>query len=201
MRSPRCRSTSSHPPRSRWRPRASSSSRARRPRSKARCYRKGTFNEPVTVKLTGLPAGLNAQAVTVAAGASDFAVKIVADAKAAASTADVAPHFGLPGEQERLSHHAIAAFRESLAGQVNTDVIIIQFQDQMYEFLVLDRPNNRPGPGFDRDVPGFPPPATIRKTPRRRPQPSRRASCETWRQSWCGTASPVITPRNQRANM
>ncbi len=55
---------------------------------KGKVLRKGAFNEPVTVKLTGLPAGLNAPAVTVAAGASDFAVKIVADAKAAASTAE-----------------------------------------------------------------------------------------------------------------
>ena len=55
---------------------------------KGKVVRKGAFNEPVTVKLTGLPAGLNAQSVTVAAGTSDFAVKIVADAKAAPSTAD-----------------------------------------------------------------------------------------------------------------
>ena len=46
--------------------------------------RKGPFKEPVTVKVNGLPAGLKADPVTVAAGAADFAVKVVADAKAAA---------------------------------------------------------------------------------------------------------------------
>jgi hypothetical protein len=55
---------------------------------KGKVHRKGPFNEPVTVRLTGLPAGLNTQSVTVAAGASDFTVKISADSKAASSTAD-----------------------------------------------------------------------------------------------------------------
>ncbi len=54
---------------------------------KGRIVRKGTFNEPVTVRINGLPAGLKAEPATVAAGASDFAVKIVADAKAAPVTA------------------------------------------------------------------------------------------------------------------
>ena len=54
---------------------------------KGKIVRKGTFNEPVTVTINGLPAGLKADPVTVAAGSSDFAVKIVADAKAAAATA------------------------------------------------------------------------------------------------------------------
>ena len=41
----------------------------------------------MTVKINGLPAGLKAEPVTVPAGASDFAVKIVADAKAAPASA------------------------------------------------------------------------------------------------------------------
>ena len=36
---------------------------------KGKIVRKGTFKEPVTVKLNGLPAGLKADPVTVAAGA------------------------------------------------------------------------------------------------------------------------------------
>jgi hypothetical protein len=54
---------------------------------KGRVVRKGTFNEPVTVRFNGLPAGLKADPATVAAGSSDFVVKIVADPKAAAATA------------------------------------------------------------------------------------------------------------------
>ncbi len=54
---------------------------------KGRIVRKGTFNEPVTVRLNGLPAGLKAEPATVAAGASEFVVKVVADAKAAPATA------------------------------------------------------------------------------------------------------------------
>ena len=48
--------------------------------------RKGTFHEPVTVRVNGLPAGLKAEPVTVPAGASSFAVKIVAEPKAAAGS-------------------------------------------------------------------------------------------------------------------
>ena len=84
-----------------------------------------------------MPAGLNAQAVTVAAGASDFAVKIVADAKAACEHGRRATDFGLPGEQERLSHLAIAPFRQSLTGQVNVAVITAQIEDQMTNLLFL----------------------------------------------------------------
>ena len=54
---------------------------------KGRIARKGTFNEPVTVRINGLPGGLKAEPTTVAAGSSDFVVKIVADAKAAAAAA------------------------------------------------------------------------------------------------------------------
>ncbi len=54
---------------------------------KGRVVRKGTFNEPVTVRVNGLPAGLKADPVTVAPGASSFAVKIVADAKAKPTSA------------------------------------------------------------------------------------------------------------------
>jgi hypothetical protein len=54
---------------------------------KGRIVRKGTFNEPVTVRIIGLPAGLKAEPATVAAGATDFAVKVVADAKAAPTAA------------------------------------------------------------------------------------------------------------------
>jgi len=54
---------------------------------KGKVERKGAFNEPVTVRLNGLPAGLKAEAVIVAPGASDFIMKIIADAKAAAGSA------------------------------------------------------------------------------------------------------------------
>jgi len=54
---------------------------------KGKIVRKGTFDGPVTVKINGLPAGLKADAVTVAGGASSFVVKVVADAKAAATSA------------------------------------------------------------------------------------------------------------------
>jgi hypothetical protein len=54
---------------------------------KGQIVRKGTFNEPVTVRVNGLPAGLKAEPATVAAGASDFVVKILAEAKAAPTSA------------------------------------------------------------------------------------------------------------------
>jgi hypothetical protein len=62
---------------------------------KGKVTRKGAFNEAVTVKLNGLPAGLKAEPVTVAADASEFTVKITADEKAAAasSSASVALAF------------------------------------------------------------------------------------------------------------
>jgi hypothetical protein len=55
---------------------------------KGRIVRKGSFNAPVTVKINGLPAGLNAEAVTVAGADSNFALKVIAEAKAAVATAD-----------------------------------------------------------------------------------------------------------------
>ena len=62
---------------------------------KGKVVRKGTFNEPVNVKINGLPAGLKADPVTVPPGQSDFIVKVVADPKAAptAATAQVALAF------------------------------------------------------------------------------------------------------------
>ncbi len=62
---------------------------------KGKVERKAPFKEPVTVKVTGLPAGLKADPVTVAPSESDFTLKIVADPKAAAAsaTAGVAPGF------------------------------------------------------------------------------------------------------------
>ncbi len=55
---------------------------------KGKIVRKGSFDAPVTVKINGLPAGLKAEAVTVAAKDSSFIVKVIADPKAAAATAD-----------------------------------------------------------------------------------------------------------------
>jgi hypothetical protein len=53
---------------------------------KGKVERKGPFNEPVTVRLNGLPAGLKAEAIVVPPGAAGFVMKIVADAKAAAGS-------------------------------------------------------------------------------------------------------------------
>ena len=50
--------------------------------------RKGGYDGAVTVKINGLPAGLKADPVTVAGKESSFAVKIVADAKAAVTSAE-----------------------------------------------------------------------------------------------------------------
>jgi hypothetical protein len=55
---------------------------------KGTIVRKGAFKEPVTVRVNGLPAGLKAEPVTVAPKATDFVVKVVADPKAAASSAN-----------------------------------------------------------------------------------------------------------------
>ena len=54
---------------------------------KGKVVRKGPFKDPVTIKVNGLPNGLKADNVTVAPDASEFTVKLVADAKAAAATA------------------------------------------------------------------------------------------------------------------
>jgi hypothetical protein len=50
--------------------------------------RRGGYNSPGTIKLNGLPAGLKADPVALAAGASEFTIKITADAKAAAASAN-----------------------------------------------------------------------------------------------------------------
>jgi len=48
--------------------------------------RKAPFNEPVILRVEGLPAGLKADPVTVAPDKSDFILKLVADSKAPAAT-------------------------------------------------------------------------------------------------------------------
>jgi hypothetical protein len=62
---------------------------------KGKVVRKGAFKDPVVIKLEGLPAGLKADPVTVAPDKADFAIKVIADAKAAATTASarVTPAF------------------------------------------------------------------------------------------------------------
>jgi hypothetical protein len=55
---------------------------------KGKIVRKGSFDAPVTVKINGLPAGLKADAVTVAGKESSFAIKVIAEAKAAVASAD-----------------------------------------------------------------------------------------------------------------
>jgi hypothetical protein len=54
---------------------------------KGKVARRGAFNEPATVKIDTLPAGLKADPVTVPPGQSDFTLKILADAKAAPAQA------------------------------------------------------------------------------------------------------------------
>ncbi len=62
---------------------------------KGKVERKAPFTEAVTIKVTGLPAGLKADPVTVAPTDSDFTLKIVADPKAApaSAAAGVVPGF------------------------------------------------------------------------------------------------------------
>jgi hypothetical protein len=55
---------------------------------KGKITRKGAFDAPVTVKINGLPAGLKADPVTVAGKDSNFVIKVIAEAKAPAATAD-----------------------------------------------------------------------------------------------------------------
>jgi hypothetical protein len=54
---------------------------------KGKVTRRAGFKEPVTVKLSGLPAGTKADSVTVAPDSSEFTVKLVAEEKASAATA------------------------------------------------------------------------------------------------------------------
>jgi hypothetical protein len=62
---------------------------------KGKVVRKGTFKEPLTIKLSGLPAGLKVEPVAVAADQSEFTARIVAEptAAAASASANVAPAF------------------------------------------------------------------------------------------------------------
>jgi hypothetical protein len=62
---------------------------------KGKVVRRGGFKEPVALKVNGLPAGVKAEPVTVAADASEFTLKLSADEKAAAgsATANVATAF------------------------------------------------------------------------------------------------------------
>ena len=55
---------------------------------KGKVVRRGGFREAVVVKVTGLPAGLKCDPVTVAADASEFSLAISAEEKAAAATAN-----------------------------------------------------------------------------------------------------------------
>ena len=55
---------------------------------KGKINRKGSFDAPVTVKINGLPTGLKADPVTVAGKEANFVIKVVAEAKAPAATAD-----------------------------------------------------------------------------------------------------------------
>jgi len=54
---------------------------------KGKLVRKGTFDGAVTIRINGLPAGLKADPVTLTGPATAFAVKIVAEPKAAATSA------------------------------------------------------------------------------------------------------------------
>jgi hypothetical protein len=54
---------------------------------KGTIHRKEGMQEPVTLKLDGLPGGLSAEPVTVAPDAADFTLKVVANADAAAAEA------------------------------------------------------------------------------------------------------------------
>jgi hypothetical protein len=54
---------------------------------KGKLTRKGAFKNKVTVKVNGLPAGLKAEPVTVAADDTEFTLKLSADPKAAPATA------------------------------------------------------------------------------------------------------------------
>jgi hypothetical protein len=69
---------------------------------KGKIVRKGGFDAPVTVKINGLPAGLKADAVTVAGSDSGFAVKVAADAKAAAASANT--HVALAFQVEKKDY-------------------------------------------------------------------------------------------------
>jgi hypothetical protein len=78
---------------------------------KGKVTRRGPFKEAITLQLNGLPEGLKAEPATVAADASEFTLKVVADEKANAA--------------EAKAQLAIAAFK--LAGKdYNTPTIPIE---------------------------------------------------------------------------
>jgi hypothetical protein len=54
---------------------------------KGKVERRGSFKEPVTVRVDGLPAGLKAEPVTIAPEAADFTLTLTAEPNAAAATA------------------------------------------------------------------------------------------------------------------
>jgi hypothetical protein len=62
---------------------------------KGKVVRKGGYAEPVNVRFSAIPAGLKADPVTVAAGTTDFVAKLIADPKAAATTATAQVGLGL----------------------------------------------------------------------------------------------------------
>jgi hypothetical protein len=70
---------------------------------KGKIVRKGAFDGSVIVKINGLPAGLKAEPITVAKGSSSFVVKVVADAKAAATAAACQVALGLQVEKKDYS--------------------------------------------------------------------------------------------------
>ena len=86
---------------------------------KGKIVRKGSFNAPVTVKINGLPAGTKAEPVTVAAKDSSFVMKVSADAKAAAATADTRVAPGFSGREEGLFGSADTAGGEGSCMQSN----------------------------------------------------------------------------------
>ena len=85
---PPSRSTSCRRPRSSSRPPQLEIKPGTTVELKGKIVRKGSFDAPVTVKINGLPAGLKADPVTVAGKDSSFVIKVVAEAKAPAATAD-----------------------------------------------------------------------------------------------------------------
>ncbi|APW62458.1 hypothetical protein [Paludisphaera borealis] len=78
---------------------------------KGKVVRKGSFKDPVVIRLDGLPAGLKADPATVAPGASDFVVKVTAaaDAKPAEAAAKVAAVFQIDKKDYAFPPSALAA--------------------------------------------------------------------------------------------
>ena len=78
---------------------------------KGKIVRKGSFKDPVMIKIDGLPAGLKAEPATVAPEASDFVVKVsaAADAKPAEAAAKVAAVFQIAKKDYAFPPAALAA--------------------------------------------------------------------------------------------